>query len=91
MGGYAIHGDNVFGLRNHLGLISLDVADIDIGDASIDDASIDDSTILTWRHYFDHTNPHAMVKQLDGNLHVGLQNLISHFGGEWLDNIQCFD
>ena len=74
---YAIHEDNVFGLRNHLGVITLEVTNAH---------AADDHTILTWQHYFNHTNPGAMVAKLDANLRVGLQNLMDHFGGEWRDS-----
>lgn len=63
---------NPFGLRGHLGLVTCQT-------------DAEGGTILTWRQYFDHPNPQAMVEKMDGSLSGAIQKLIDRFGGKVLE------
>ncbi|MEM7281176.1 MAG: hypothetical protein AAF438_06075, partial [Pseudomonadota bacterium] len=64
--------DNPFGLTGHLGLIT----------CQADEQS---GTILTWRQYFSHPNPQAMVEKMDDSLTIAFQKLINRFNGNLLE------
>ncbi|MFC1975699.1 SRPBCC family protein [Chloroflexota bacterium] len=63
---------NPFGLKDHLGLVTCQ-ADAEAG------------TILTWRQYFAHPNPQAMVEKMDGSLSMAILKLINRFNGRLLE------
>jgi hypothetical protein len=70
---------NPFGLKGHLGLVTCQ--------ADAEDGTIlpEDGTILTWRQYFGHPNPQAMVEKMDGSLSIAIQKLMNRFSGKLLE------
>ena len=70
---YTCHDEiNPFGLKGHLGLVTCQIG-------------VEDGATLTWRQYFDHPNPQAMVEKIDGSLSMAIQKLMNRFGGNLLE------